>query len=221
MKDVSTKKDVSVKKRNSMKEFFRKKLVSLKRSPQIIPLIILVIACAIFTFNLNVHSLAATGNYTTTAYNNWVNTQQGQEMGGVVPAMYRIPGIYVFVITLFSILSVISYLSVYKKGKLNVFMLVIVYVMLGAMLVCDVLYMEAIKFYTGPFNTKTMESVADSLTNVTIHLVANIVSIIFVSILPLIRKLLNLIDTSVEDEYDKLIESKTEEELLIDTDEQA
>lgn len=203
-----------------MKEFFRKKLVSLKRKPQIITLIVLMVACAIFTFNLGVHSQAAINNYSVTSAKQWALTEYAQEhFGGEVPALYRIPGLYAFVLTLFSILTVISYLSVYKRGKLNVFMLCVVYFMLVAMVVCDIMYVKTIDFYTNPtigYNAKGEADVAGSVNGVIAHLVANIVGIVFVTILPLIRKLLNKIDTSVEDEYDKLIESKTEEELLID-----
>ena len=198
-----------------MKEFFRKKLVGLKRNPQVIALLFLIIACAIFTFNLGAHSNTSVSNYSETFTTEWAKTEQGQQMGGVVPALYRIPGLYVFVLTLFSILSVISYLSVYKRGKLSVAMLVVTFAMLVVMCVCDFMYVQAISFYAGSYGSKKLADVQPSIINAYIHMVANIVAMIFMAAVPLMRKLLNLIDTSVEDEYDKLLEAKTEEELLL------
>lgn len=211
-----------------MKEFFRKKIVYLKRNPQFITLLILIATSCIFLFALGAHSDDATGAYAEDYLSGWAATPDGQKYGGVVPAIFRLPGLYVFILTLFSVLSVISYLSVYKRGKLNVFMLATTFFMLAVMVACDILYVQALRFYVDSYGSKVLldagevNGVQDSINNATAHLIANIVAIVFVAIVPLIRKLLNLIDTSVEDDYDKLMESKTEEELLIiDINEQA
>ena len=207
------------KKENIVKEFFRKRIVGLKRNTQIIPLIFLIVSCCIFTFALGTHSVAANGNnYSVQMENNYVANG-----GQPVSFLTRSVGLYVFIITLFSVLSVISYLSVYKKGKLNIPMLVVVYFMLAAMIVCNLLYVDALKFYMYDFGSRepTDEHMLGAIANSTAHVVSLIVSVAFVSILPLIRWLLNKIDTSVDDEYDKLIDSESDEEMMIEIDEQA
>ena len=100
------------KKGGKIKEFFRKRIVSLKRNTQIIPLLFLIVGCCIFTFALGTHSIAANDNYTVAMENAFVAAG-----GSPVSLSHRSVGLYVFIITLFSVLSVISYLSVYKKGK--------------------------------------------------------------------------------------------------------
>ena len=206
------------KKGGKIKEFFRKRLVGLKRNTQIIPLIFLIVSCCIFTFTLGVHSIAANDNYTVAMENAYV-----AEGGSPVSFFNRSVGLYVFIITLFSVLSVISYLSVYKKGKLNVPMLVVVYFMLAVMIACNFLYINALKFFMYEFGSRVENDpdVLKAIANSKVHIVSLIVSAVFVTILPLLRWLLNKIDTSVEDEYDKLIDSKSDEEMMIEIDEQA
>jgi len=144
--------------------------------------------------------------------------------GSPVSFANRCIGLYVFIITLFSILSVISYLSVHKKGSLSVPMLVIVYVMIAVMILCNILYVNALNFYTSdafPARKPDDPDIIKAIANSRAHVVSLIISAVFVTVLPLIKKLLNMIDTSVDDEYDKLIDSKTDEEMLIEIDEQA
>jgi len=201
-----------------VKEFFRKRIVGLKRNTQIIPLIFLIVSCCIFTFTLGVHSIAANDNYTVAMENAYV-------AAGNSPVSFfnRSVGMYVFIITLFSVLSVISYLSVYRNGKLNVVMLVVVYFMIAVMIACNFLYINALKFYMYDFGSRVNgdPDVLKAIANSKAHIVSLIISAVFVTILPLLRWLLNKIDTSVEDEYDKLIESKSDEEMMIEIDEQA
>lgn len=201
-----------------MKEFFRKRIVGLKRNTQIIPLIFLIVSCCIFTFALSTHAAAATGNFQQAMEN--VRVANG---GAPVSFWHRGTGLYVFVISLFSILSVISYLSVHKKGKLSVAMLVVVYVMIAVMVVCNILYVNALHFYMDDFQSKNADDpdMLAAIANSTAHIVSLAISAVFITILPLLRKLLNLIDTSVDDEYDRLIDSKSDEEMMIEIDEQA
>ena len=202
-----------------MKEFFRKFIVGLKRNTQIIPLIALMVSCCIFTFTLGAHSVASRQNYTVAMENAIIEAG-----GSPVSFANRCIGLYVFIITLFSILSVISYLSVHKKGSLSVPMLVIVYVMIAVMILCNILYVNALNFYTSdafPARKPDDPDIIKAIANSRAHVVSLIISAVFVTVLPLIKKLLNMIDTSVDDEYDKLIDSKTDEEMLIEIDEQA
>ncbi len=203
-----------------MREFFRKRIVSLKRSPQMIPMLFVIIACFIFTFSLSIHSSAALGG------------MSDADKGVEVAAHLRSPGLYMFVITLFSIMSVISYLTTYKKGKLSVLMLVVTFVMLALVIVCDILYVKSVEYYAIQFHIDAGHNIpleelqldADELAakvNITWHIVFTSISIALIALVPVIRKLLGLIDTSVDDEYDRLMEQKSDEELVIEIDEKA
>ena len=204
-----------------MKEFFRKRIVALKRSPQIIPLILLIISSCIFLFGLKNHSYASINN---------INPSDPVEFADKIDLVYSAPGLYLFLTSLFAILCVISYLSVYKGGKTNRVMLGIVLFMLVLMIVSDILYINSLKYLTGEFlvikgvpaDQRTVpEAVVKSISNTWVHIVSVGVCIVFVAALPLIRMGLNGINTLVIDEYDVLMEQKSEEDLLIDIDEQA
>ena len=226
-----------------MKEFFRKKVVGLKRGPQIIPLLFLVISCCIYTFSLRYYSTASIGLQNDNFFQQLTHGQVN------VPVLMQNPAIYMFVQTLFSILLVITYLSVYKKGKRNNFMFSIVLIMIVVMIACEILYYFSIDFYTTQLigydytvitdpitKEQTFPLILDALGNpvvkdysvekneamnaaiqtTIVHTVFLVISLILVLILPLISKALNKINTDVDDEYDRLMEQKTEEELMID-----
>ncbi len=203
-----------------MKEYFRKKLVGLKRSPQIIPLLVVIIACCIFTFALATHSTAALGGL------------GAQDKDVAIPLHLRSPGLYVFVLTLCSIMSVISYLTTYKKGKLSVLMLTVTFVMFAIIIACDILYIKSIEYFAIQFHIDAGHNLpADKLVlaeddlaataNATLHVVFTSISAVLVAILPVIRKLLNKINTSVDDEYDRLMDQKSDEDIMIEIDEEA
>jgi len=108
-----------------MKDFFRKQIVNLKRAPHTIPLFILFICCIIYTFSLTEHSNASM----------YVSSQ--------------IIALYVFIITLSSILVIFSYMNAYSGGKTNKKMLavavflVVLQIFLGAMYL-KVMYYETV-----------------------------------------------------------------------------
>ena len=116
-----------------MKEFFRKRIVGLKRGPQIIPLLLLIVSCCLFLFALGNHSDASRSLITI----NDINAATGR-----IKLVYAAPGLFLFISTLLSVLSVISYLSVYKKGKTNYFMLGVEFLMLAVIIVSNILYIE-------------------------------------------------------------------------------
>lgn len=104
-----------------VKEFFRKRIVALKRKPQIIALLVLLVAFVYYSFNLTHVS-------DNTAY------IQGKGMG-----------LSSFVIMLFSVLAMVCFLNAFPhRKKANVPMLVLLFVMLGIVFGCNLYYDGAI-----------------------------------------------------------------------------
>ena len=98
-------------------EFLRKKLVSLKRKPQMIALLVLAVAFLYYSLNL-----AKISNTTAKL--------QGPGMG--------LSG---FVTMLFSILSLVCFLNTFPhRKKTNIPMLVLLLLMLGIIIYCDLYY---------------------------------------------------------------------------------
>jgi len=105
----------------ALKESFRKMIVSLKRSPQTIPMLMLLISFVYFSFNL-------TDMSDTTA------KVQGVGMG-----------LCQFCIMLFSLLSMVCMLNAFPTRKKPVIpMVVLMFVMFGIIIYCDIHYCNAI-----------------------------------------------------------------------------
>ena len=166
-----------------MKEFFRKKLVALKRRPQIIAGVVLVVSFLIYALKLRVIS-------DTTAR---INTA-GMGLCG-------------FVTMLFSILSFVCFLNSFpRRKKANIPMLVLFFLMQGAIIFCDFIYYSRVKdailaeiakgtaaemFAKNPF-------VRESYNMLQIHMVSVIVTLALTALVPVYGKLLRKINTSVE-----------------------
>ena len=165
-----------------MKEFFRKAMVSLKRNPQNIAMAALAAAFIYYSFNLTKIS-------DTTA------KIQGANMG-----------LCGFVTMLFSILSFVCFLNSFpKRQKPRISMIVIMYLMMAAIVVCDITYrgrilaaMERADFATV---LESADYIPKALTVVTVHVVLICVVAVLVALLPVYSKLLRKIKTSVELEY--------------------
>ena len=100
-----------------MKEFFRKRLVSLKRKRHMIPLAVLGIAFVYYSLNLTQVS-------NTTALIN------GQHMG-----------LTEFATMLFSVLSLVCFMNAFPhRKKVNIPMLALMFLMVGGMIFCDIYY---------------------------------------------------------------------------------
>ncbi len=161
-----------------IKEFFRKKLVGLKRNPQILPLLAIIIACMIYTFKLSNYS-----NASIYATDFWV-------------------AILVFTTTLFSILSIFTYLSVHTRKGTNYVMFVLCMLILVFLLASDVLSygsiadrIEAIKA-AGAEERPALNQALIDLRN---HIISLIVAILLCVLKPVYGKLLNKINTAVKD----------------------
>jgi phosphoglycerol transferase MdoB-like AlkP superfamily enzyme len=178
-----------------VKEYFRKKVVNLKRKPQNIPLIVLLATSVyymliLFVLSKSIDVCAENSN---------------------VPA----GGICVFITTLLSLLSLVSFLNAFpKRKKPNIAMIVVVFVMIAVMIVCDILYYVQISNYLKYLVSLSSyaEASADpdyitayaGLPYVIGHIALLAASAVIFALLPVIKILVNKIDTSVK------LESATE-----------
>lgn len=176
-------------KSSGFKEWCRKKVVALKRAPQNIPLLILLATTIYFMlvlFNISqaIHASASDQNTKAT-------------------------GICLFVTTLLSLLSLVSFLNAFpKRKKPNIFFIVLVFVMIAVEIVCDVVYYVQMKNCLAGINnpeTSTMYATVNGAQPYVIgHIVLLGVSALIFALLPLYKMLINKINTKVE------LESATE-----------
>ena len=162
------------------KERWRKFLVALKRRPQMIPLVVLVVAFLFYSLNLMYIS-------DTTA------RIQGAGMG--------LAG---FATMLFSMLSFMCYLNAFPyRKKPNIPMVVLMFVMLGIVIFSDVYYINAImSAIRRPDNPITVTAstvyIAYAEYYLEIHIGILIAAIVLVLLLPVYSKLLRKIKTSID-----------------------
>ena len=159
-----------------IKEFFRKKVVALKRSPQTIPMVMLAVAFVFYSCNLTCMS----------------NTTNKINTNGM--------GLAQFAIMLLSILSFVCILNAFpKRKKANVPMVVLLFVMMGIIIYCDIHYMDAItSALTHKENPIPPEDyILFARTMLRVHVVLECVCAALVALLPVYSKLLRKINTSV------------------------
>lgn len=166
-------------KRGGAKEFVRKMIVSLKRKPQTIPL--LVLAAAFLLYSLNLTHVSDT------------------------TAKIQLPGMGLsgFCTMLFSLLSFVCFINAYPhRKKTNIPMLVLMLLMLVILMVCDTYYAmritEAITRADHPIvvdaNTAYIPAARQMLM---IHRVIVACGAVLTLLVPVLRKLLRRIDTSL------------------------
>lgn len=168
------------KKSGGPKEVLRKFLVSIKRRPQMIPFAVLIIAFLYYSLNMS-HISDTTARI------------QGSGMG--------LAG---FATMLFSMLSMVCFLNAFPyRKKVNVPMLVIMFVMFGIIIFADAYYLRAIYAAVERADNPIV------ITMSTIYIVyaewylwAHIeilcAAIVLIILLPVYSKLLRKINTSVE-----------------------
>ena len=168
------------KKSGGIKESVRKGIVSLKRNPSVIPLVMLFIAFLYYSLNL-------TNMSDTTA------KIQGTGMG-----------LSQFCIMLFSLLSLVCMLNAFpRRKKPNIPMIVLMFAMFGIIIYCDIHYCNAIiaALYRAEspiiIDNGTLY-IAYAYNMLNTHMVLVGVSAGLVALLPLYSKLLRKIKTSVE-----------------------
>ena len=163
-----------------LKEACRKFIVSLKRRPSMIPLVVVVIAFLVYSLNL-MHVSDTT------------SLIQGANMG--------LAG---FATMLFSMLSFLVFMNTFPyRKKTNIPMLVILYVMLAIIILADVYYLNGIDAaLTREVNpiTITMQTayIAYAQYYLQIHIIILAVAAVLIALLPVYTKLLRKIKTSIE-----------------------
>lgn len=172
-----------------------KKIVALKRGPQIIPLVLLSLSCVVYTFNLTAHSNAAI--YVSNQY----------------------IALLMFIITLFAILSIFSYVNAYTKGKRNLPMFIVCLAMvlcqIGLDLLCYTIYMNEINVLGTPLTV----DVANAINGTVFHLVFLVISLLSVIFLPTYHKLILKIPVKIHDEEGDNIDDNDSSEIESEDDE--
>ena len=164
----------------SLKEGGRKFMVSLKRNPSMIPLVMMLITFLYFSLNL-------TDVSDTTA------KIQGNGMG-----------LSQFCVMLFSLLSMVCMLNAFpRRKKPNIPMIVLMFVMFAVMIYCDLHYIQAIdaaRFRAESpivIDEKTIY-IALAYNMLNTHWVLTVVCAVLVALLPVYSKLLRKINTSID-----------------------
>lgn len=164
----------------SLKESVRKFLVTLKRNPQYIPLVMLLAAFIVLSFNLT----------------NISNTTATMNKSGM--------GLCAFISMLFSILSMVCMLNAFpKRSKPNWPIIIVMLVLFAVMIAVDVIY--CIKIYNGVYVdadaikiTSKNYFIVDAQTAVIVHIIFLALTTVCVLLEPWFAKLLKKINTSVE-----------------------
>ena len=161
-----------------VKEWFRKRIVALKIKPQIIPLIVLLVASVFFMLSLYKFSVA-------------VSKTAGE--GGNEAA-----GICVFVSTLLSLLVLVSFLNTFpKRKKPNIFFIVVVYVMIAAMIACDIVYFVQMNSCK-ELHPNQAVNIDPAQPCAIAHIALLGVSAVVFALLPVYSKLIRKINTSIK-----------------------
>ena len=179
----------TVKTGSKMPEFLRRFFVALKRRPSVIALLVLVIA--FFQYSLNLTHISD-----TTA------KIQGPGMG-----------LCGFATMLFSMLSLVCFLNAFPRRKKPVVpMVVLMFLMFGLIIFCDVYYSGLITAaLTRELNPIKLDAstryIAQAYNVLQDHMILEGVGVALVLLLPLYSKLLRRINTSVTvEDYGKLDE---------------
>ena len=163
-----------------MKEFFRKRMVALKRKPHMIPLVMLGLAFIYYSFNLSQIS-------NTTALIN------GPHMG-----------LAEFATMLFSALGLVSFLNSFPhRKKANVPMLVLTFVMIGILIYCDIYYGGRItaaitreESPISPTGKNAFVAVAQGVVNT--HTILVIIGAALLALLPAYAPIIRKINTNID-----------------------
>ena len=163
-----------------MKEMIRKFLDSLKKNPQVIPLLAHTVAFCIYSLNLT-----AVSDTTAKIY--------GPHMG-----------LCSFVTMLLSILAYVCMFSAYpKRKKPNWIMIAMILVMYAIIIFADNFYSDriwtAVKRPENPIEiTESTQYILDAFNLMSTHITTTIVSAVLIVTEPLYAKLLKKINTSIE-----------------------
>ena len=160
----------------AMPEFFRKIVVALKRRPQIIPLLVLLAAFLLYSLNL-------------THVSHTTSRIQGPGMG-----------LYGFITMLLSILSFVCFLNAFQhRKKVNVPMLVLMFIMFAVIIFADIQYRGLIHTALTRAENPIAEEVyiTRAFTMLYRHIVMLLVTSGLIALLPVYSKWFRKINTSI------------------------
>lgn len=165
------------KKTNGMPEFLRKFIVSLKRHPQNIALVVYIIAFLIYNLNLTYisHSTARI---------------QGKNMG-----------IFEFIIMLASTLGVVCFMNSFPRRKnVNIPMLLLNFVLNGLVIFSDVMYRDLIwtALNRADHPIPLEDYIAKAFNMLQTHMIFMVIGIVLTLLLPVYSKLLRKINTNID-----------------------
>lgn len=158
------------------KESRRKIFVALKRKPQNIPLVMITCCFIWYSFNLSLVSFTTTRLQSDT-------------------------GLMGFVIMLLSILVIVCCMNAFpyrKKTKMP--MLILAFVMLAIILTCDALYLTTVagKLAEGKIEVAAVPKVIQTRSVLTAHMIMIGIAALLTATLPVYRKWIRKINTSIE-----------------------
>lgn len=162
-----------------LKERIRKAVVSLKRNPSTIPLVMMLVTFVFYSLNLTDVSDTTAKIY-------------GKGMG-----------LSQFCIMLFSLLNLVCILNAFpRRKKPNIPMIVLMFAMFGIIIYCDIHYtnmiIAAINRLENPIAiTEDTAYIAKANNMLNIHMVMTIVCAVLVALLPVYSKLIRKINTAV------------------------
>ena len=165
---------------SGLKEFWRKRLVALKRKPHMIPLAVMALAFLYYSLNLT-HISDTTARI------------QGQGMG--------LAG---FATMLLSMLSLVCFLNAFPhRKKVNIPMLALMLIMVGIIIYCDMYYGERITdAITREENridpTGPNAFISAAATVLVVHQVILYVGLVLLALLPVYGKALKKINTNID-----------------------
>lgn len=166
----------------AVSESARKTVVSLKRQPSIIPLVMLAIAFVYYSLNLTRMS-----NTTALVYGAGMGLSQ-------------------FVIMLFTTLALVCMLNAFpKRKKANMPMVALMFGMLAVNIYCAIHYrscvFSAVTRQISPIDTVRNPFIVEAYDMLMVYIVLVVITIALVLLMPLYSKLLKKINTSVNIEY--------------------
>ncbi len=160
-----------------LKEFVRKRIVSLKHKPQTIPMIMLVITFLYYSLNLTqISNCTAIVNMTPM-------------------------GLCGFIAMLFSMLALVCFMNSFPNRKpVNKPMLILMFVMMLGILGADTIYYNTVIAALGAANLTRdkIEVMIKAITVLWNHRILIVVSLALVALMPLYSKLIRKINTSIE-----------------------
>ncbi|MBQ8092120.1 MAG: hypothetical protein IJ242_00885 [Clostridia bacterium] len=162
---------------STMPEFLRKIVVHLKRKPQTIPMLVLVIAFLIYSLNL-------------TNISHTTSRIQGSGMG-----------LYGFITMLLSMLSFVCFSNAYPSRKpINKPMFILMLVMIGIIIFADIQYRGLIHTaLTRAENPIAMEPYIDAAFKMLFsHILTLIIGVVLILIMPVYAKMIRSIKTSID-----------------------